>query len=105
MSRYVDSVIADLAAGRTIQNYREGGTSMTPRIQDGQKQTLVPVPDLGAIEIGDIVLCRVRGNTFTHLVKKIRRKKGKLEFQIGNNHGHINGWTRRIFGKSVAVYW
>ena len=24
--------------------------------------------------------------------------------QIGNNHGHINGWTKRVFGKVINVF-
>lgn len=94
-----------MQAGKTVENYREGGNSMTPRIRNGQKQTLVPVLDLAQVQVGDIVLCKVRGRYFTHLVKKIRNNHGSLEFQIGNNHGHVNGWTRKIFGRSVAVYW
>jgi SOS-response transcriptional repressor LexA len=105
MNAYLSSVLADLQAGRTVENYREGGNSMTPRIRNGQKQTLVPILDLTQVKVGDIVLCKVRGNYFTHLVKKIRNNRGRLEFQIGNNHGHINGWTRQLFGKTVDVYW
>ncbi len=105
MNRYLESVLADLAAGKTVENYREGGNSMTPRIMNGQKQTLVPIKDPASIREGDIVLCKVRGSYFTHLVKAIRNNKGKREFLIGNNHGHVNGWTRAVCGKSVAVYW
>ena len=105
MSRYVQSVIADLQVGKTIMNYREGGNSMTPRIRNGQKQTLVPIRDLAEIKVGDIVLCKVHGSIFTHLVKGIRNNKGKTEFLIGNNHGHVNGWTKQVYGKSVDVYW
>ena len=105
MNNYVASVIADLQAGKTVENYKEGGNSMTPLIKDGQKVTLEPIPDLSAIKRGDIVLCKVRGSIMTHLVKGTRNNRGKLEFQIGNNHGHVNGWTRQVFGKVTAVYW
>lgn len=105
MNRYVASVIADLEDGKTVQNYKEGGNSMTPLIRDGQRQTLEPVPDLAQIRVGDIVLCKVRGTIFTHLVKQIRRRKGQLEFLIGNNHGHVNGWSRKIYGRTVSVHW
>jgi len=105
MNRYLASVIADLQAGKTVKNYREGGNSMTPLIINGQKQTLVPIADLSEIKKGDILLCKVRGNHFTHLVKGVRNNKGKLEFLIGNNHGHVNGWTKHVYGKSVDVYW
>jgi SOS-response transcriptional repressor LexA len=105
MNHYVRSVIADLQAGKTVHNYKESGNSMTPLIYDGQKVTLVPVGDLKGIEKGDIVLCKVRGSICTHKVKQIRNNKGKLEFLIENNHGHVNGWTRQIWGKCTAVYW
>jgi hypothetical protein len=105
MNSYVAGVVADLLAGKRVENYKEGGNSMTPLIRNGQKVTLEPIADLSAIARGDIVLCKVRGNTYTHLVKQIRNNKGKYEFLIGNNHGHINGWTRQVFGKCTAVYW
>ena len=105
MNSYVRSVIGDLQMGKTVRNYKEGGNSMTPLIYDGQKVTLVPISDLKTVERGDIVLCKVRGNTFTHKVKQIRNNRGKLEFLIENNHGHVNGWTRQVFGKCVDIYW
>jgi hypothetical protein len=50
---------------------------------------------------GDIVLCRVHGNHYLHLVKAIQGER----FQIGNNRGGINGWItrRQIFGRLLAV--
>jgi hypothetical protein len=102
---YVLSVIADLLAGKTVINYKEGGTSMEPKIRNGQLQTLVPISDLGTIKKKDIVLCKVHGKIYTHLVKSRRFRDGKWEFSIGNNHGHTNGWTFEVYGKSVARYW
>jgi hypothetical protein len=51
--------------------------------------------------VGDIVLCRVRGSEYPHLVKAVRDQ----QFQIGNNRGGVNGWVGRsaIFGKLVAI--
>ena len=46
----------------------------------------------------DIVLCKVKGNHYLHLVKAV----GKKRVLIGNNHGHINGWTKNIYGKVVG---
>jgi len=50
---------------------------------------------------GDIVLCRVSGNQYLHLVKAIQGER----LQIGNNRGGINGWVtrRQIFGRLIAV--
>jgi hypothetical protein len=69
---------------------------MTPRIRSGQLVTVAPV-DLADLKVGDVVLCRVRGSEYFHLVKAIQGNK----VQIGNNHGKINGWTRTIYGKLV----
>ena len=53
------------------------------------------------VEVDDIVLCRVKGNQYLHLVKAIQGER----FQIGNNRGGINGWVtrRQIFGRLVKV--
>ena len=39
-------------------------------------------------EVGDIVLCKVHGNEYFHIVKAIEGGR----FQIGNNRGFTNGW-------------
>ncbi len=52
-------------------------------------------------ERGDIVLCRVKGAQYLHLVKAVQGER----FQIGNSRGGINGWVtlRQIFGRLVRV--
>ena len=88
-------LIARLAAGETIEEYRESGNSMTPKIKHREPVTLAPpVHDL--LEPGDMVFCKVGGNFYTHLITAV--KPG--QFQIGNNHGHVNGWTSadRVYG-------
>lgn len=73
---------------------------MVGKIASGQLCTVAP---LGAhvLCVGDIVLCRVKGNQYLHLVKAIQGER----FQIGNNRGGINGWItrRQIFGRLIAV--
>lgn len=51
--------------------------------------------------MGDIVLCKVNGSQFLHLIKAIRGE----EFQIGNNRGKINGWVSgaQIYGLCIEV--
>lgn len=88
-----------LAAGETFVT-SEKGNSMTPLIMSGQKHVLEPVSGIDSIKVGDIVYCKVHGRFFTHLVKTIDPVKGA---QIGNNHGHINGWTKNIYGKVIKV--
>ena len=64
---------------------------MSPRIDSGQLCTVAPV-DTATIRVGDIVLCKVRGAEYLHIVKAIQDAR----FQIGNNRGFINGWVARI---------
>ncbi|MBO0867756.1 MAG: phage repressor protein [Micromonosporaceae bacterium] len=75
---------------------------MVPLIRSRQLVTVAPVnPDL--IEVGDIVLARVAGTVYLHLVAAIERGTGRV--QISNNRGRVNGWTNyaRIYGICTAV--
>lgn len=75
---------------------------MSPIVKDGELCTVIPVnPDL--LVEGDVVLCKVGGNEYLHLIKAVRKKKDKLEFLIGNNKGGTNGWTRQVFGKLHSI--
>ena len=91
--------IAKLQDGETV-SFRPRGNSMVPKIRSGQLCTVAPV-DTDTLSKGDIVLCKVRGNQYLHLVKAIRDGR----FQIGNNRGHINGWIGpdQIYGRLVSV--
>ena len=73
---------------------------MSPRIESGQLCTVEPV-DPATLRTGDIVLCKVRGTEYLHIVKAIQSER----FQIGNNRGFINGWIGKsaIFGKLTKV--
>lgn len=87
-----------LSAGETFVT-SEKGNSMVPLIKSGQKHRLAPVK-LEDVKIGDIVFCKVKGRYYTHLVKAVDAQKGCL---IANNRGHVNGWTRKVFGKVIEV--
>lgn len=91
--------IEQLRAGQTV-SFRPRGNSMTPRIKSGQLCTVEPV-DPAALAVGDVVLCKVAGAEYLHIVKAIAAGR----FQIGNNHGKINGWIgpQAIFGRLVRV--
>ncbi len=91
--------IMQLKNGETIQ-LRPRGHSMSGKINSGQICTIEPV-DPSSLSRGDIVLCRVRGAEYLHLVKAIQGPR----FQIANNRGRINGWitAKSIFGKCVKV--
>jgi hypothetical protein len=73
---------------------------MVGKIESGQLCTVEPLADR-TLEVGDIVLCRVNGNQYLHLVKAIQGDR----YQIGNNRGGINGWItrRQIFGLLIGV--
>lgn len=59
---------------------------------------------LSSLRKGDIVLCRIGSRDYLHLVKSIRvTADGHPIFQIANNHGRINGWTRHVYGKVVKI--
>ena len=98
--RWADSHIARLAQGETVQ-FRPRGHSMVGKISSGQLCTVQPLADGDELALDDIVLCRVKGNQYLHLVKAIQGER----FQIGNNRGGINGWItrRQIFGRLIAV--
>lgn len=91
--------IERLRKGETVQ-FRPNGHSMKGRIQSGQLCTVEPV-DPASLQVDDIVLCKVRGNEYLHIVKAIDGTR----YQIGNNRGLINGWigSSEIFGKCVRV--
>lgn len=74
---------------------------MQGKIDSGQLCIVEPILDFESLQKGDIVLCKVNGNEYLHLIKAIQGKR----FQIGNNRGQINGWvdTNSIFGKCVRV--
>ena len=91
--------IGRLQRGETVQ-LRPRGQSMHGKIESGQLCTVEPV-DPSALKVGDIVLCKVNGHQYLHLVKAIQGGR----FQIGNNRGRVNGWVSRhsIHGKCVRV--
>ena len=91
--------IAKLQNGETV-SFRPRGHSMSGKIESGQLCTVAPV-DPTTLKTGDIVLCKVRGCEYLHLIKAVQGPR----FQIGNNRGHINGWVTAsaIFGGCVRV--
>lgn len=92
---YIEAFQAD----KTI-SFRPRGNSMSPKIESGQLCTVSPV-DTSTLKKGDIVLCKVHGSEYLHLIKAIEGDR----FQIGNNRGGINGWIgpNSIYGKLISV--
>ena len=73
---------------------------MTGKVNDRDLVTLEPC-ETDKLEVGDIVLVRVKGNDYLHLVKA----KNQGRFLIGNNRGGINGWVGHncIYGIATKV--
>jgi hypothetical protein len=73
---------------------------MSGKIESGQLCTVVPAISAD-LKVGDIVLCKVNGNDYLHLIKAIQGQR----FQIGNNRGRINGWigANSIYGRLIRV--
>lgn len=59
--------------------------------------------DPSKLEVGDIVLARVAGTVYLHLVSALDHARRRV--QISNNRGRVNGWTGhdRVFGICVAI--
>jgi len=73
---------------------------MSGIVENGQLVTVEPAKDR-EIKAGDVVLCRVNGNQYLHLVKSLTQDR----VLIGNNRGYNNGWTPRskIYGVLTKV--
>jgi hypothetical protein len=91
--------IARLQRGETVQ-FRPRGNSMKGKVESGQLCTVEPA-DPATLRVGDVVLCKVNGRQYLHLVKAVQGQR----FQIGNNRGTINGWVSAgcVYGRCVRV--
>ena len=91
--------IERLKAGETVA-FRPRGHSMKGKIASGQLCTVAPI-DPASLQVGDIVLCKVNGQEYLHLVKALQGGR----YQIGNNRGGINGWISAagLFGRCIRV--
>lgn len=70
---------------------------MTGKVNDGQLVTVAPLGSPPVV--GEVVLCKVNGREYLHLVKAVRGN----QYLIGNNRGGTNGWTTRVYGRLVKV--
>jgi hypothetical protein len=93
-------IASRVAAGATVE-FRPSGSSMVPLIRSRQLVTVAPV-DPARVEVGDIVLAKVAGTIYLHLVSAVD-PTGRV--QISNNRGRVNGWTNhaRVYGICIAV--
>lgn len=90
------ATIDRLLAGETVIVGGKGN-SITPKLKSGEYVIVEPITEDTKIKKRDIVLCKVKGNIYLHLVTGISGNS----YKISNNHGHDNGWTTKIYGKYV----
>jgi len=94
---WADNAIKQLQAGnRAIINPK--GNSMKGKVNSGATVTIEPAEEYAK---GDIVLVKVKGSIYLHLIKAIRDG----QYQIGNNRGGINGWVSKsaIYGLAIEI--
>jgi exosome complex RNA-binding protein Csl4 len=96
---WATSHIEKLKNNETV-SFRPRGASMKGKIESGQLCSVEPATE-EALKKGDIVLCKVNGSQYLHLIKAVDGKR----YQIGNNIGRINGWItfNSIYGKLTSV--
>jgi hypothetical protein len=96
---WASAYIEKLRDGEAV-SFRPRGNSMAGKVESGQLCTVEPA-DPATLRVGDIVLCKVNGREYLHLIKAIQGQR----FRIGNNRGRINGGVSAgaIFGRCVKV--
>lgn len=73
---------------------------MEGKVDSGQLVTMTPIAGR-QLQKGDIVLCKVNGSQYLHIIKAIQGER----YQIGNNIGRINGWVtvNSIYGICISI--
>lgn len=94
---WADSAIKDLQAGNSAI-IKPKGNSMKGKVKSGATVTVEPAEEY---EKGDIVLVKVKGKVYLHLVKAVKDDR----YLIGNNRGGINGWVNKsaIYGIATEI--
>jgi SOS-response transcriptional repressor LexA len=94
---WATAAVERLRQGQVV-TLRPRGHSMAGKVEDGDVVTVEP---LGAreLQVGDVVLVRVRGREYLHLIKAAQGNR----YLIGNNRGGVNGWVGRQAVAGVAV--
>jgi hypothetical protein len=102
-SKWTDIAHKTLINGQSVI-VQPRGHSMTGLISDRSQVTLEPYGQ-DAPGVGDIVLTRVPGRRFRHLVlhRILAQKSGR--YLIGNSRGMPDGWVtaQEIFGRATHV--
>ncbi len=98
-----EEAMAALQKGLPVQ-IRPRGHSMTGRINDGNLVTLEPCA-AEALTAGTIVLVRIQGKRFSHIVLHSILSVEGDRFLIGSHQGRVDGWVDRgdIYGIATKV--
>ncbi len=96
---WASHAIETLGKGQ-IAKVRPRGHSMKGKVEDGALVTLEPC-DPATLAVGDVVLVRVHGQIYLHLIKAINQQR----YLISNNRGGINGWVgpNAIYGRAIKI--
>ncbi len=73
----LDAIAGRVAAGATV-DFRPSGSSMVPQIRSRQLVTVAPA-DPSKVDVGDIVLARVGGTVYLHLVSAVDANAGRVQ--------------------------
>lgn len=76
---------------------------MEGKVSSGQLCTVEPVKDPSGLKVGDIVLVKVRGTVYLHLIKKVA-VNGVRRFLIGGVRSE-NGWANEnaVYGRCIRI--
>lgn len=97
---WADAAIRKLADGEPAV-IQPRGHSMRPKVLSGATVHLHPNDRPDELKVGDIVLVRVAGSVYLHLISAADAKR----VQISNNRGRVNGWVSRqaVYGRAVQI--
>ncbi len=101
--KWAEEAIEKLQMGQTAQ-IRPEGHSMQPRINSGDLVTLEPC-SAHDLAIGDVVLARITGRRYSHLVLHLVQDREMDRFLVGSRDGRTDGWiaAENIFGRVTKV--
>jgi phage repressor protein C with HTH and peptisase S24 domain len=94
---WADGAIKKLQRGEAA-TIKPKGNSMRGKVDSGATVIVEPSDEYSK---GDIVLVKVKGRVYLHLIKAIKDNR----YQIGNNRGGINGWVSKsaIYGLATKI--
>ena len=79
-----NNTVTAVAKGNSMSKYIKNGSRVGIKKYNKNKHKL---------NIGNIVLCKIKGNIYLHLIGAIRtNKKSRKRYRIESQSGHVNGW-------------